>query len=1271
MLRRITLSTFLLILFTKTAFSQPDVPVDLLTGRPQVSIPLWNVSYGSLSAPVGLAYTGTGLKVEDTEGTAGMGWNLVASGAVSRELRSLPDDFNGTIFNGATDTRQGWLIGSAPTHVAGYAFSADNATGVCTDEATDYGFLSGYSYTKDSEPDFFSVNAPGLSARFVFGTDKLPKTVPYQDLKIEFIQAGSGQITSFTITKNDGTRYFFSGTETVVRQSKLYAGGTEPNVMVTNRELFKKPTTYFSQWKLTRIVSPMGGEINFVYSGNPEATSKKDVEIWEVPNPSSPPSTIKKLYFLEDRITTSNLTSINTDATEVTFEWQRPTQVVTKIVITDKVHLLTKNFFLTYANIKYSGDVNNSKLRLFLKAINEQNSTCLSFPAYKFEYYDVTYNVVPSGVGTTTIPFNSTKQKQDFWGYFNAAALTKLPSVYYYSFKSDGERYRNYSIPATTPTATLNGAYREVNPTAIVYGALKKIIYPTGGSVTITYSPNQYHDAETSTSQYGPGIRVSQVQIDEGITGAPPIIRTYEYLTAAGLSSGKFTNKPTFAFHNLTTLMVSEDNLVGDSELLYERVKVILPGRGYTVYDYDLPQMFPSSTAPTWVKIARSGVPSCTALGQVKPSYYSYPFVPSTNYDIERGFIRFITDYNQSGQVMAQKEYTYQWLPMAGMNVYGVRFEKLGADVYVSGKYLLRTGTGRTIQTEINRVADMATVANQLTTTSTYTYGATHNLLTSVTKVNSDLTSYKTKFKYTKDYTGISATATDVYVAGLKKRQDDFMHGLPVETINSSTTSGVETFTGATLTLYKVMQGRALPAQMLVYNGTTGFAEAALSGTGTAQIISRSAYRPSAHMDEYDAIGNLIAMHDVKLNRAGTLFGYYQTLPVLTIVNAQPSEVVFSNFETPTGRELLPSTSTSVEAYSGRKSAVLGTLSQTVLKGKGNKYRYSFQIKGASNATITLSLAGGTGLPTTVNSYTTVNQWKSFDGIVNVTNANSTFTVTLTASTSVYVDDFAFYPEVAEISMKTYDPLYGATSETNTRNQASLIAYDELGRLREVRDQDKVVRQTTDYKYTAVVYPALQGMIIPSVQSPVAVGTAVSFTTQPGCAQSPTYKWFVDNVQVSTAQTFQYTSFNTEKKYPVRLETTDPVLGSTVTQIEIDVQATGSGPVSITSVVPTDNMYSYSNCDGSSKTFLATLAGNTINSSISWYYHSGYGNVDESMGNWTPVTGANGTTLAFDPKAVWSGVDQNYSILCKVDKSGDPTVKYVVNITYTPGQPCY
>lgn len=71
-----------------------EIPVDLYTGRTNINIPLFTISYKDIEVPVSLSYHGGGIKVEDECGVVGLGWTLNAGGVVNRIVRGMPDELS-------------------------------------------------------------------------------------------------------------------------------------------------------------------------------------------------------------------------------------------------------------------------------------------------------------------------------------------------------------------------------------------------------------------------------------------------------------------------------------------------------------------------------------------------------------------------------------------------------------------------------------------------------------------------------------------------------------------------------------------------------------------------------------------------------------------------------------------------------------------------------------------------------------------------------------------------------------------------------------------------------------------------------------------------------------------------------------------------------------------------------------------------------------------------------------------------------------------------
>jgi len=70
------------------------VPVSYYSGTPQISIPLGEVSSGSIKVPISLSYNSSGNRVADMASWVGEGWALNAGGIITRLMRGKPDELS-------------------------------------------------------------------------------------------------------------------------------------------------------------------------------------------------------------------------------------------------------------------------------------------------------------------------------------------------------------------------------------------------------------------------------------------------------------------------------------------------------------------------------------------------------------------------------------------------------------------------------------------------------------------------------------------------------------------------------------------------------------------------------------------------------------------------------------------------------------------------------------------------------------------------------------------------------------------------------------------------------------------------------------------------------------------------------------------------------------------------------------------------------------------------------------------------------------------------
>ncbi len=565
-----------IILSFQFASAQPSIPVDPLTGRAAISIPIWQVSAGDLSAPVSISYSGNGVKVEEGEGSAGMSWNLSAGGSISREVRGLPDDYQGT----GNDLRKGWLYNSNALSIQNFTSTGDDILPICTDEAADYNFLTarrdGFN---DTEPDMFNFHAPGLSGQFVFGSDGLPKLIPYQDLKVVVTRtSGTGPIEQVLITNNLGISYLFSKKESTRRHAYKQSPSTVVTHFLRDFENYQTPINYTSSWHLTRISSPTGTEIYFAYTSDEESYSIRKVEV------INEQDILTTLYNVSDIITGSKPSSISTNLEQVNFTWKE--NIIERISVSVGVN--EKQFDFVYADVRdYRDTAPYPASRSFLKEIKQQED-CSTYPSHSFLYDGVNFTN-----NTTDLSFKG-KNLKDLWGYYNGTSTTNIPNIHVYTSQAYAERFRFNQIPGQTANQTLTGANRVVHSGLVRTGTLNEIIYPSGSSAKIEFESNQYYDGTAAVSSLGGGVRVKKVTLLGGEKGSEPIVTEYEYLGTDGQSSGRLLYRPVFAFYDGTSIIRTPDNLAPEGGLTYLRTTIKQTGKGKTVYEFLSPAMYPT-----------------------------------------------------------------------------------------------------------------------------------------------------------------------------------------------------------------------------------------------------------------------------------------------------------------------------------------------------------------------------------------------------------------------------------------------------------------------------------------------------------------------------------------------------------------------------------------------------------------------------------------------------------------------------------------------------
>jgi YD repeat-containing protein len=450
-----------------------DIPVALNTGVPSISIPFFTVSSGKLSVPVSINYHGSGIKVTDMASASGLGWSLSAGGDISRVVQGIADESN---------------FGFGTTRMPFADDSSRRAKENCLANFMTDNMANGTS-AWDSQPDLFFFSVGNKSGRFMLKNSvsnlQSPAfmTIPYFPINI----AMTNNFQTFTITDDDGTRYFFNRLDSTTITTELGS-----NTVIT-------PTA----WHLVKILSAEGTDsivfkygtiAGFYYTTNPSEI------LQEIFMNTGSPNYFQEVTAYSSRVIQEEylLSEIDFNDGRVTLDYGGPLASGQSDVL-NAVHLYNqqngqyselKRFTLFHSAFAGTGV---SRLDSVQESGYYGGNTVILPP------YRMTYNAYN---GIQCPPFQTFGQ--DFWGYFNGQ--TRNPDL---NFVASSGRPNQWGLYYPVSVAW----QREADSNYMRIGTLQTIQYPTGGTTTLDFEANQItwpHIAQDTVQQiYSLGTYIS------------------------------------------------------------------------------------------------------------------------------------------------------------------------------------------------------------------------------------------------------------------------------------------------------------------------------------------------------------------------------------------------------------------------------------------------------------------------------------------------------------------------------------------------------------------------------------------------------------------------------------------------------------------------------------------------------------------------------------------------------------------------------------------
>ncbi len=445
-----------------------NASVGLYTGAANVNISLYKLKAGSVTVNVDLSYSSNGVKVDDIPGRAGLGWNLVAGGLVSRIIHGEPDgEF--------PHTPEPVNINSKDQTMLDYLNMVTNP-------------LGGY----DTEWDEYSFSFNGQSGKFFVDASGNGHCIPHGNFKI----AVTGYNTAskyFTITTADGTKYEF-GLFNKEKTKTISVGGGQTGSI-------NKTAFYETAWFLDRITTLEGEIIDFNYQTLETFAQTGRYQTFIKPIIGATACTSGDCQYSENSginlisYQTKLLLGFSSGSESVQFSYEnRPDgsgdKRITAINVNDGP-LPIKSFAFEY----FTPSLNNNSVnkRFFLTRLRdiEPGSIPEKSLAHEFEYNDI------GGMA------DRLSTSQDFFGYYNS--------------KQNGILFAPF-IPSIS-ASVVNGAYgADRTPGTLAdmqKGVLVSVKYPTGGVEAFEFEPHTIPENITVPSHSNASVAGSGTGINE------------------------------------------------------------------------------------------------------------------------------------------------------------------------------------------------------------------------------------------------------------------------------------------------------------------------------------------------------------------------------------------------------------------------------------------------------------------------------------------------------------------------------------------------------------------------------------------------------------------------------------------------------------------------------------------------------------------------------------------------------------------------------------
>ncbi len=978
--------------------------VDYYTGTANVNVNLYTISSHGVNIPVSVKYSASGIKVDDLPTCIGSNWKMTGAGRITRMVMGEPDEtgyYDPRGFNGLGSAYNTWHIPEV---------------------------IKAINEKYDGEPDIYRFELPtGQSGMFVIHkgqtSDKEILLVPYQDVKIEWMNNTDYANSYFVITDAQGLQYRFGSTAEYRQSETCYK--------------YKRTKTYVSDWLLERVTYGDKEIVRYIYGSfglfNNRVWSQMNLYTYKGDNTIEGPEGgewSKGEPNADIEVRPKEVKEIIWDLGKLEFMYDSAALIYgpghrlnhIKVYGPDYTQCL-KTIHTDIVSIHDPGSWGKTRdqtviARIYEKSGDKVKSIC------SFQYYDS-----QQGFPITAI------NEIDYWGYWTGPNSPK----------------EKYSILGHS----FDFHYRKPNLATAKRGTLQKIIYPTGGWTEFEYELHQgyRHYPPTEPSEIKGGLRIKSITQCESPTSAPittqyayndpnssrnggEILSDYKPFPRIRKDNGGVGSKRTIHFALTRRPDFAMTDFTG-SPVVYPYVKEILPNGSYNTYRFTSFSSFPDMQG-----IEQESLPNRLEA----ENYDKNRKVPFSTAFYGRGLLTEMKKYDSSGGEVYSEGYTYDLSAPIKSSVRAYIFyateEESDSPKFYRGNYRWRSQPVVLLQKTVS-----ASLYNTAQNTSySYTNDYTDLSPRAITETDALGNSIKSTVSYPQDYPHTSVPVTEGSEGhGIIKLKQMGAKAMPIETIFSKKNDGEANWNvmGAKINIYKWSQTAGMPVleqtKPLIINGLVpSIAQSMINGDVFVKDSRYDAYNPQNIKFNKQGNPEFITFSGSAGRGTRIIYGYDGNVPVGFITNTLQSSVSY-----------LYCTSFEKGCYSTPDNTVF-------LGNRAKSGEYALKKGVAHNIFLTL-------IPHVIS------YWR-WDGNDNTTWEEVRKVVKTVAyvvkEPNHYVDEVRAIPAEASMITQVIKPGAGVISKVDEKGASIRYNYNDFGMLESVADHNGQIVEKYAYSYS-------------------------------------------------------------------------------------------------------------------------------------------------------------------------------------------------------------